>query len=85
VLTHPQLAGRWTPIGAGDREVEVLPPPAKHAGFGPVLGAVAKLGEHTGAVLAEFGVADALARRFRAGQAKPVRQFRAGQVHGETL
>ncbi len=56
VLAHPQLAGRWTPIGAGDRAVDVLPPPARHAGFAPPLGPVPRLGEHTGAVLAELGL-----------------------------
>ena len=57
VLTHPALAGRWTTIGAGDRDVDVLPPPARHAGFGPALGPVPRLGEHTEAVLAELGPA----------------------------
>ncbi|HUA30282.1 MAG TPA: CaiB/BaiF CoA-transferase family protein [Streptosporangiaceae bacterium] len=56
VLTHPALAGRWTTIGAGDREIEVLPPPARHAGFGPAFGPVPLLGEHTEAVLAELGL-----------------------------
>jgi itaconate CoA-transferase len=56
VLTHPALAGRWTTIGAGDREVDVLPPPARHGGFGPALGPVPRLGEHTEAVLAELGL-----------------------------
>jgi itaconate CoA-transferase len=56
VLAHPALAGRWTAIGAGDREVEVLPPPARHAGFSPAFGPVPRLGEHTAAVLAELGL-----------------------------
>jgi itaconate CoA-transferase len=56
VLTHPALAGRWMTIGAGDRDVDVLPPPARHAGFGPALGPVPRLGEHTEAVLAELGL-----------------------------
>jgi itaconate CoA-transferase len=56
VLTHPALAGRWTTIGAGDRAVDVLPPPARHGGFGPALGPVPRLGEHTEAVLAELGL-----------------------------
>ena len=56
VLTHPALAGRWITIGAGDRDVDVLPPPARHAGFGPALGPVPRLGEHTDAVLAELGL-----------------------------
>lgn len=56
VLSHPQLAGRWVGITAGERPVEVLLPPVDHSGFGPVLGPVPRLGEHTGAVLAEFPV-----------------------------
>jgi len=54
--THPALAGRWTTVGAGDREVDVLPPPARHGGFGPALRPVPRLGEHTEAVLAELGL-----------------------------
>src|SRR5262249_59577063 len=54
VVTHPQLAGLWTAISAGDREVDVLPPPVTHGGSGPVLGPVPRLGQHTEAVLAEF-------------------------------
>ncbi len=58
VLAHPQLAGRWTGVAVGERSVDVLPPPARHGGFEPVLGPVPLLGEHTAAVLAEFGLAD---------------------------
>jgi itaconate CoA-transferase len=54
VLSHPQLAARWTAITAGDRRVEVLPPPVQHSGFGPVLGSVPAHGRDTGAVLAEL-------------------------------
>jgi itaconate CoA-transferase len=54
VVSHPQLAPRWTAITAGDRRVEVLPPPVRHSGFGPVLGPVPAHGHHTGAVLAEL-------------------------------
>jgi itaconate CoA-transferase len=54
VVAHPQLAGRWLPVSAGGREVQVLPPPVTHSGFGPVLGPVPRHGEHTDAVLAEF-------------------------------
>jgi formyl-CoA transferase len=52
VLGHPQL--RWTAVLAGEREVAVLPPPARHGGFAPVLGGVPRAGEHTEAVLAEL-------------------------------
>ena len=55
VLAHPQLAGRWTPVRAGEREVSVLLPPVSLTGVAPELGPVPRLGEHTEAVLAEFG------------------------------
>jgi itaconate CoA-transferase len=54
VVDHPQLASRWTPVTAGDRSVDVLPPPVRHGGFGPVLGPVPAHGRDTAAVLAEF-------------------------------
>ncbi len=54
VLEHPQLASRWAAVAAGGRHVDVLPPPARHGGFGPVLGPVPAHGEHTEAILAEF-------------------------------
>ncbi len=54
VVAHPQLAGRWVPVSAGGREVQMLPPPVTHSGFGPVLGPVPRHGEHTEAVLAEL-------------------------------
>jgi len=54
VVAHPQLASRWTAVAAGDRQVDVLPPPVRHGGFGPVLGPVPALGRDTEAVLAEF-------------------------------
>jgi itaconate CoA-transferase len=56
VLAHPRLASRWTPVTAGDRQVDVLPPPARHGGFDPVLGPVPAAGADTQAVLAEFGL-----------------------------
>jgi itaconate CoA-transferase len=54
VVDHPQLASRWTPVTAGDRSIDVLPPPVRHGGFGPVLGPVPAHGRDTEAVLAEF-------------------------------
>jgi itaconate CoA-transferase len=54
VVAHPQLAARWTPVAAGDRMVDVLPPPVRHGGFGPVLGPVPGPGRDTETVLAEF-------------------------------
>jgi crotonobetainyl-CoA:carnitine CoA-transferase CaiB-like acyl-CoA transferase len=54
VVAHPQLAGRWVPVSAGGRQVQMLPPPVTHSGFGPLLGPVPRHGEHTDAVLAEL-------------------------------
>jgi itaconate CoA-transferase len=54
VVTHPQLAARWVEAGAGDTVVRMLTPPVDHSGFGPVLGPVPRLGQHTEAVLAEL-------------------------------
>jgi itaconate CoA-transferase len=54
VLSHPQLAPRWQAITAGDRLVEVLPPPVQHSDFGPAMGPVPRHGQHTEAVLAEI-------------------------------
>ena len=54
VADHPQLASRWTPVAAGDGTVDVLPPPVRHGGFGPVLGPVPAHGHDTEAVLEEF-------------------------------
>lgn len=54
VVDHPQLASRWTPVAAGDRSIDVLPPPVRHGGFGPVLGPVPAHGRDTEGVLAEF-------------------------------
>lgn len=62
VATHPQLRARnrWrtyaTPVG----ELEALLPPAILDGEEPVMGPVPAVGEHTAAILAEFGL-DALA------------------------
>jgi hypothetical protein len=41
-------------VAAGDRSIDVLPPPVRHGGFGPVLGPVPAYGRDTEAVLAEF-------------------------------
>jgi itaconate CoA-transferase len=54
VLSHPQLASQWAGITAGDRPVDVLLPPARHSGFGPVLGPVSAPGRDTAKVLAEL-------------------------------
>jgi formyl-CoA transferase len=54
VVSHPQLAARWTAVSAQGRAVRVLMPPADHSGFGPVMRPGPRHGEHTDAVLAEL-------------------------------
>jgi itaconate CoA-transferase len=54
VVAHPQLASKWTAVPAGDRQVDVLRPPVRHSGFGPVVGPVPTHGRDTAAVLAEL-------------------------------
>ncbi|MDO5698951.1 MAG: CaiB/BaiF CoA-transferase family protein [Dermatophilus congolensis] len=56
---HPQLASRdrWREIGTPNGNVNALLPPANLDGLVPAMGPVPALGEHTSAVLAEFGLA----------------------------
>jgi itaconate CoA-transferase len=54
VLAHPQLAGQWGSVNAGDQSVGVLKPPVHHSGFTPALGPVPAHGQHTADVLAEL-------------------------------
>jgi itaconate CoA-transferase len=67
LLEHPQLeqAGRWTEIDTPVGPVRALRPPARMAGFEAVLGAVPDVGEHTDAILAELGYADATVAGWR--------------------
>ncbi|MGC7101472.1 CaiB/BaiF CoA transferase family protein [Amycolatopsis lurida] len=65
VLAHPHLAARdrWRKAGTPAGPVPALLPPPVIAGYEPLVGAVPGLGEHTDAVLAEFGYdATAIAR-----------------------
>ena len=57
LFSHPQLVARnrWRPVGTPGGEIAALLPPAEIAGAEPVMGRVPALGEHTAAVLAEFG------------------------------
>lgn len=68
VLDHPQLAerGRWREIDTPAGPIPSLLPPAVVAGFDPPMNPVPGLGEHTDAVLTEFGVAAAERARLRA-------------------
>ncbi|MGW0324029.1 CaiB/BaiF CoA transferase family protein [Nocardia sp. NPDC003183] len=60
VLDHPQLTerDRWRRIDTPVGQIPALLPPPIISGFDPPMGAVPALGEHTNAVLAEFGLTD---------------------------
>ncbi|WP_083884475.1 CaiB/BaiF CoA transferase family protein [Nocardia higoensis] len=57
VLTHPQLVerDRWREIDTPAGPIPSLLPPAVISGYDPPMGPVPGLGEHTDAVLTEFG------------------------------
>ncbi|GAB3959416.1 CaiB/BaiF CoA-transferase family protein [Actinoallomurus acanthiterrae] len=57
---HPQLAARdrWRQVGSPAGPLGALLPPVTVAGQEPRMGAIPALGEHTAAVLAEFGEPD---------------------------
>jgi itaconate CoA-transferase len=59
--THPQLSARdrWRDVDTPSGLVRALLPPVTVAGREPAMGAVPALGEHTAAVLAELGLAEA--------------------------
>ncbi|MBH0777995.1 CaiB/BaiF CoA transferase family protein [Nocardia bovistercoris] len=67
VIDHPHLAARerWGSVDTPAGPVPSLLPPPIIAGYTPPMGAIPDLGEHTDAVLAEFGFADADIARFR--------------------
>lgn len=60
VLAHPQLAerDRWRTIETPAGPIPSLLPPPVIAGYDPPMGPVPGLGEHTDAVLGEFGFTD---------------------------
>jgi itaconate CoA-transferase len=59
LLDHPQLAHRWAEVDSPAGPLRALPSPISLGGGGaPALGAIPAVGEHTAAVLAEFGLAD---------------------------
>jgi itaconate CoA-transferase len=53
---HPQLRARnrWHPVRTPGGDIDALLPPVQVAGQNPVMGPVPALGEHTGAIRAEF-------------------------------
>ncbi|OAN38588.1 CaiB/BaiF CoA transferase family protein [Mycolicibacterium iranicum] len=65
VVVHPQLSARdrWRTVGTPRGDIQALRPPPVISDFEQPMGAVPGLGEHTDAVLAEFGfTTDELAR-----------------------
>jgi crotonobetainyl-CoA:carnitine CoA-transferase CaiB-like acyl-CoA transferase len=54
---HPQLQarGRWTEVGTGAGAIPALWPPGMPRAWDPRMDAVPTLGQHTDAILAEFG------------------------------
>jgi crotonobetainyl-CoA:carnitine CoA-transferase CaiB-like acyl-CoA transferase len=61
VVAHPQLAARnrWRDVDTPAGPIRALLPPPTVAGYEPPMGAVPGLGQHTDAVLAEFGLSAA--------------------------
>ncbi|MGD0698987.1 MAG: CaiB/BaiF CoA-transferase family protein [Trebonia sp.] len=58
LLSHPQLVHRWAEADSPAGPLRALPSPISLGGAAPALGAIPALGQHTDAVLAEFGLAD---------------------------
>ena len=58
MVAHPQLTARdrWREVDTSKGEIPALLPPPVIDGYEPPMGAVPGLGEHTDAVLAEFGL-----------------------------
>lgn len=58
LANHPQLKarGRWQDYESPAGTLRALIPPATFVGAKPVMGRIPEVGEHTDAVLAEFGV-----------------------------
>lgn len=64
LAAHPQLAARrrWIDYDSPVGTLRALVPPATFVGSSPVAGPIPEVGEHTEAVLAEFGVRADVAR-----------------------
>ncbi len=58
VIVHPQLTARdrWRTVATPAGDIQALRPPPVISGFEQPMGAIPGLGEHTDAVLTEFGV-----------------------------
>jgi itaconate CoA-transferase len=68
LLDHPQLreAGRWAPIDSPVGQLQALRPPTRISGFNASIGSIPELGEHTAAILSEFGFDRAQTEAWRA-------------------
>ena len=68
VVVHPQLTARdrWRTVGTSAGDIQALRPPPVISDFEQPMGAVPGLGEHTDAVLGEFGVTPAELAQLRA-------------------
>ncbi|HTP71297.1 MAG TPA: CaiB/BaiF CoA-transferase family protein [Burkholderiaceae bacterium] len=68
VWTHPQLAARqrWTEVVSPAGAIPALRPPALPASFDARMDAIPALGQHTDALLAEFGFEPATIARWHA-------------------
>jgi len=66
-LEHPQLTGRncQRVVGSPVGPLQVSLPPVRMEGVEPAMGDVPALGQHTDAILAELGVADATLAAWR--------------------
>lgn len=58
VWAHPQLKARqrWTSVASPSGPLPVLWPPASQSAFEPFMGPIPQVGEHTEAILQEFGL-----------------------------
>src|SRR5262245_49812405 len=67
VWAHPQLAARerWTEVASPAGAIPALQPPALPASFDARMDAIPALGQHTDALLAEFGFDNATIARWR--------------------
>ena len=63
LASHPQLAARdrWRTYSSPVGELRALLPPVTMSDAAPVMGPIPEVGEHTEAVLAEFGIASPVA------------------------
>jgi itaconate CoA-transferase len=66
LLAHPQLEHRWAEVDSPAGPIRVLPSPVSTGGATPAPGPIPAVGEHTDAILAELGLADAEVTALRA-------------------